>query len=174
MSPKRKIRAKEFIEDLRSGLTPSQLMTKYSVSVHGLRTIFRKLLEVSAMKKREIARLANLYGDADPPPRIRRFPRKIMDFPVWVYDSVDQVEGCRVIDISKNGLRVENIRTKVGEVKTFIVRFGDRWRGRSFVFEAVCRWSDEQGKDSKRPTAGFEITRISSLDAKELEELIVG
>lgn len=172
MTSRRQIKGKDFINDLRSGMTPADLIKKYSLSTEGLRRIFRILVDASAMKKVEIDQLSNLYEVAEETSGIRRYPRKHIDFPLLVYDNVDQIETGSVIDVSEKGVRIRGLNTKVGDVRTFIVRFGPPNKGQPFVFEAICRWVDEED-DPKKSVAGFEITSISSIDAKALHNLVL-
>jgi hypothetical protein len=44
MTTKRTIKAKDIVNDIRSGLTNLQLMEKYNLSSKGLQSIFTKLI----------------------------------------------------------------------------------------------------------------------------------
>lgn len=173
MAAKRQIKGKEFIDDLRSGMSPAALMRKYALSQEGLRKIFRIILNASAMEKEEIENLANLYQLDGAPGRMRRQPRKRIDFPLRVYDGIDQLEAGQVVDISSTGVKIKGINAKLGEGRTFIARFGTGRQGRPFVFEGVCRWIGSENDGSTDQLAGFEIRSISNLDAKELENLLL-
>ena len=173
MKTKRKIRGKEFIGDLRAGFSPHELMEKYELSGDDLRKILRMLLDASAMEKTEIEALPNLYEGATGEAGIRRFQRKRIDYPMYVYDSVDQLERGKVIDVSEEGMRIKGLRIAIGEERTFIARSKARAQQRSFVFEAVCRWVEKEDADPKNWLAGLKITRMSHLDAKEFGERLL-
>ncbi len=51
---KRKIRAKEFVRDLRNGMSDRQLMEKYALSAEQLRSVFRKLVDRGAVDEMEL------------------------------------------------------------------------------------------------------------------------
>ena len=51
---KRKIRAKEFVRDLRNGMGDRQFMEKYALSGDQLRSVFRKLVDSGAIDEMEI------------------------------------------------------------------------------------------------------------------------
>lgn|GEM_PF-5270108 len=51
---KRKIRAKEFVRDLRNGAGDRQLMEKYALSADQLRSVFRKLVDSGTIDEMEI------------------------------------------------------------------------------------------------------------------------
>ena len=47
--PKREIKAKDFVNDIRSGMSDSQIRGKYNLSAQGLESAFKKLLEAKAV-----------------------------------------------------------------------------------------------------------------------------
>jgi hypothetical protein len=51
---KRKIRAKEFVRDLRNGMGDRQFMEKYALSGDQLQSVFRKLVDSGAIDEMEI------------------------------------------------------------------------------------------------------------------------
>ncbi len=170
MNTKRKVKGKDFLNDLRSGFSPDQLMEKYELSAGGLRNVFRRILDASAIKKSEVEALPNLYTGVHSKSGLRRFPRKRLNSLV-LYDNADLTEGGEVIDVSERGMRITGLRVELGDERTFIARSrvpGERW---PFVFEAVCRWVDKRPAEPKKWVAGLEISRISNLDAKQLEDL---
>jgi len=173
MPKQRKIKGKEVITDLRAGLTPAELMAKYQLSPAGLRKIFRIILDASIMNKEEIESLPGLYKVAPGTKGLRRYPRKRIDFPFWVYAGIDQHEAARILDISERGIKIIGMRIKPGDVGTFVARFGVPGAGQPVVFEAVCRWVDDTDKDTKQWVAGLEITRISSLDSRRLQDMVL-
>jgi hypothetical protein len=173
MPQTRQIKGREFINDLRMGKTPAELMEKHGLTVTGLRKVFRLLLEASAMRKADIESISSLYELEDDDNALRREPRKKILFPLFIYDGIEQMDAGRVVDISAKGVRVKGLRAVEGEIKTFIVRFGPgSVSQRPFVFDAKCRWVDNRKKNPKELEAGYEITNISSLDAQALEELL--
>ena len=172
MQGKRQIRGRDFINDIRSGMTVLELIKKYRISSQGLRRILRKILAVDAMSKVEFAELPNLYEDASDLKDIRQAPRKRMTDPVWLFDNGNPFLKGRLLDVSDTGVCVEGIKTRIGEVKTFIVRVGLSGRNSSFVFEGTCRWVRRETQPRENFVAGFEITSISTRDQRLLQELL--
>jgi hypothetical protein len=169
---KRKIKAATIIRDIRSGITVSQLMEKYGISSRGLRIVLRKLLNGRAITKEELGGDTALYRDTLVVKGIRRWLRQATIFQVRVYDSGNPSAKGTIRDISEKGVCVEGIEAAVGEVKNFIVRSGAFGEGHTAVFEAKCRWVNKEESFGKKWVAGFEITSISSLDARELQKLM--
>ena len=169
---KRKIKARDIIRDIRSGLTVSQLMWKYRFPLKALRIVFRKLLKAGALTKEELETQRALYRDTVDMTGIRKWLRTTTTLPLRIYDSGNPFATGYVRDISEKGACVEGIKAGVGETKNFVVRSGAFGAGRTFVFEGKCRWVDKEESSSKRWVAGFEITSISSLDSRELHKLI--
>ena len=54
MTTKRTIKAKDIVNDIRSGMTNLQLMEKHNLSSKGLQSIFTKLMDAKAVKDREL------------------------------------------------------------------------------------------------------------------------
>lgn len=173
MDARRRIKAKDFLNDIRGGMKPVDLMLKYKLSPDAFRQVIKKLIKASHATRDDST--AQRKNDAPSPASrdLRQFVRKGIDFPLAVYDGIDQLEEGRVVDVSKKGVRIQGIVTKVGDRRTFIVRFG-RGDGRHpFVFEAVCRWSQRDPVRPQDSVAGFEITSMSRLDAERLDELLL-
>ncbi len=53
-TPKRKIKAKPFVSDLRNGMGDRELMEKYSLSENQLRKVFQKLVDHGALDEMEL------------------------------------------------------------------------------------------------------------------------
>ncbi|MGO9121457.1 MAG: hypothetical protein ACLQPD_28090 [Desulfomonilaceae bacterium] len=53
-TPKRKIKAKPFVKDLRDGMGDGNLMEKYFLSPDQLQKVFRKLVDVGAIDEMEL------------------------------------------------------------------------------------------------------------------------
>jgi hypothetical protein len=169
---KRTIKAADIIRDLRSGLTVSQLVDKYNISLKALRFVFQRLLNAGVMTKEELNALAALYRDTADLKGVRKWLRTTTTFPVRICDSGNPFSTGHVVDISEKGACVQGIEAVVGEVKNFVVRSGAFGQGHAFVFEAKCRWANTKQLSDKKWVAGFEITNISSLDSGELGKWI--
>lgn len=63
MSNKRKVKAKDIVNDIRSQMTDAELMAKYSLSAKGLQSVFEKLIEMKAMARAELAWRPAEYED---------------------------------------------------------------------------------------------------------------
>ncbi|MEJ2719075.1 MAG: PilZ domain-containing protein [Deltaproteobacteria bacterium] len=172
MEARRQIRGSDFIGDIRAGMAVLQLMQKYRISPGGLRRIFRKILEAEAMCKGEFAGRKNLYEGAAGLKYLRRTPRKLVNDPVWLYDGGDPFKEGRLLDVSDTGVCVEGIKTRMGELKSFIARIQPSGRNSSFVFEGRCRWVRKERQPTEKFVAGFEITSISPIEQKVFQKLL--
>lgn len=168
MSPKREIKAKDFVNDIRSGISDSEIRSKYNLSAKGLQSAFRKLLDAKAIRTSELFDRVSLEDDTVAIATTRLWPRDELEFPVPIY----LLEGTRptvrgvIKDITKKGLKVSGIEAKVDDVKTFAVPSDKFSHVEPFAFRAKCRWIDADG------CAGFQITQISERGTDELEKLI--
>jgi hypothetical protein len=57
---KRKIRGKEFVRDLRNGMSDRQFLEKYALSAEQLRKLFRKLVDSGIIDEMELYMRASL------------------------------------------------------------------------------------------------------------------
>ena len=63
-TPKRKIKAKPFIRDLRNGMGDGQLMEKYSLSESQLSRVFQRLVDTGAIDEMELFMRTSLDDSA--------------------------------------------------------------------------------------------------------------
>lgn len=63
MPIKPRIKARDAVRDIRSGMTDSQLMEKHGISAKGLQSLFAKLIDVKAMSQVEMSQRKALYHD---------------------------------------------------------------------------------------------------------------
>jgi len=174
MPQKRKIRAVELAEHIRSGMADSELMEIYQLSSEGLQHIFKQLVEAKVMTAEE------LYGRSPAAPvseedrlRLRRSARIKMELPLRIYEieySTIKNEG-RVRDISATGVGVRGIGANPGEIKTFLVVADKSLQLDPIVFQAECRWEKREGAEREH-VVGFEIRNIPDSSAEGLERLI--
>ncbi|MFH1117303.1 MAG: PilZ domain-containing protein [Pseudomonadota bacterium] len=173
MSPKRVIKAKDFVKDLQGGMTTAELMEKYKLSAKTFQTVMKKLIEASTESLSDADGAVERVESPRVVEDMRQFPRKIIDFPLMVYGDLEQIEQGLVVDASEKGIRVRGIGAKVGESRTFIVRYRPGDKRQPFVFDATCRWTNGYDRDPQKTVAGFEITRISNVDAERLQDILV-
>lgn len=170
MNAKRKIKARDVIDDIRTGMNASDLMAKYQLTLKGLRIAFQKLVEADAVTSDELNSLKSLHDISVS--GLRRFCRKRLEPPLKIFDGGDPFKSGVVKDISEKGVCIQGIDAEVGDRKNFIIRLGDFGRTSTMVFEAMCRWVEKDPASRRVRVAGFEITSISSLDSGELNKLI--
>ena len=63
MEPKPRIKARDAVRDIRSGMTDTGLMEKYGLSAKGLQSVFLKLLEAKAITHAEMNQRRAIYHD---------------------------------------------------------------------------------------------------------------
>jgi hypothetical protein len=158
MVSKRKISAAEFVKDLRSGITVSELMDKYSLTPRELDGILRQL-------KQTLANPSHLYGRSPSEQggigiegiRFRR--RHSVGLPVSVHDLADPGIQGHLRDISERGLGVQGIEAKPDEIRTFVVWSHEFFAISQFRLIAKCRWTIPM-RDERKCLSGFEIIGV--------------
>jgi hypothetical protein len=160
----------EIAEDIKLGLTKSQLMQKYHLSPRGLRWVSMTLISSGRIPWQDIYdNLCTTYDELIPDKlrQTRRYPMPF-DCPVHVADK-PEVAG-KVRDISENGLGIVGIKTRMGNTKTLVIQGDEFGEYARFAFDGTCRWI------AKNPdgifVAGFEISYISIGNLKEFQLLL--
>ena len=175
MPQKRQIKAKEVVEDIRGGMTGSQLTAKYGLTREGLEQILRRLVDNGLIRPSELPDWAPIT-----PPRYdevelvktRRFPRyDLAAVDLFVWDAENPVVRGRVIDISEEGVAVQGIGAKPEETKSFLMIGNQRYLAVPISFDAECRWI-YRDEASDVCTGGYEIVMIAEEDLARLRALI--
>ena len=160
----------DFINDVRSGVSDSDLMRKYDLSEKDLRHLAKKILAARNMPSED----ANLEfwprARATKHDPRRRYQRLQVLGWMPVYDEVDREAGV-IVDITEKGLGIAGIDVRVGEIRILYIRAEGLDGIEQFSLDAQCRWvgEDENGFDSR---AGFEIIGISNHALSQLRKLI--
>ncbi|MCA1959600.1 MAG: PilZ domain-containing protein [Desulfomonile sp.] len=167
----RKISARDFIQDIRAGLTDSQLMGKYKLTALGLQSAFTKLVDAGALKPEELFGRLSDYDSTIGVEGLRLLQRHSLDFPLPVIDTERTGITGAVRDISHNGLGIIGIDAVEGESRAFMIPADQFFQIEPIVFRAQCRWI-KYDEDLMQPIGGFQIIRVSKGNLRELRRLI--
>ena len=171
MTEKRQIKAKDIINDIRKGMTDSELMEKHRLSIKGLQSIFRKLEAIKAIKPSELYGRFPSFDDTVEVDQIRRELREYLELSLPLYEVKDPDKIGSVRDVSMKGFGARGIKASPGDVKTLAISPGKLFSIDAFSFEAVCRWARRDGPN-RDYVGGFEITAISEESEKKLRDLV--
>jgi len=168
---RRKISAREFIEDIRIGMTDAQLMDRYKLTALGLQSAFTKLVDAGALRPEEIFGRLPDYDSTIGVEGLRLLQRQYLDFPLPVMDVERSGVSGAVRDISRSGLGIVGIDALVGETRVFMIPADQFFQIDPIVFRAVCRWT-KQNDQGEQHVGGFQIIDVSQGNLKELRRLI--
>jgi hypothetical protein len=171
MTEKRQIKAKDIINDIRNGMTDSELMEKHRLSIKGLQSIFRKLEAIKAIKPSELYGRFPGFDDTIEVDQIRQELRDYLELSLPLYEVKDPDRIGSVRDVSMKGFGARGIKASPGDVKTLAISPGKLFSIDTFSFEAVCRWVRRDGPN-RDYVGGFEITAISEESQKKLRDLV--
>jgi len=93
MTPKVRIKAKDAVRDIRSGMTDSQLMEKYGLSAKGLQNLLLTLLESKAIIPAEIDQRRAAYHDTT---------------------IIEQIDGTEMVKDIRSGMADSELMQKYG------------------------------------------------------------
>ncbi len=173
MSPKQQISAKEFIQDIRSGMTYSELLEKYKLSPNRIQRIFRGLIDGQVMTLDELGGRSALfdYTVQHGIESVRLLLRHIVNFVLPICEKEKPKTLGIVLDITEGGVGLKGIEAITGESKNFAIPANKFFDVAQVEFRAQCRWVNRE-ESSGKCTSGFEITNISPGAAVELRKLV--
>jgi uncharacterized protein (DUF433 family) len=161
----------DMLEDLRSGISNSELMTKYKLSADGLQRARQKLVDTQTIVVKDL-------NSGSPPPidnvsveDERKVPRQRLTVDVVIYELRRPAIKGTLINITGKGVAIKGIRSTVGEVTTLVIPAVSFVQVDPVRFDAQCKWV---AKDSVTGEwhSGFEIRRISQTCSDDLERIV--
>ena len=168
---RRKISAREIIADITSGMSESELMSKYKLSQSKLQRVCKKLLEARNRTRKEFVEEIPIDQTTLIQANVRQLQRYYPDFDLPIYESSNpEIQG-RVRDITEEGVGVVGIESLAYQTKYFVVLGDPFGEVEPFEFVAECRWAQVLGGGG-RYCAGFRIVRIERNDLHKLRKLI--
>ncbi len=169
MAGNRKINGPEFLKDIRSHMSMSELMRKYLLSEKEIDLVLKKL-------EKRIPHPARLYGrswskkDRDGDDATRSVVRHEVCLTLPVHDMMHpKIQGC-ILDLSDKGLRIHGIESRLNQVRAMLIRPEKTFGIPSIVFRARCRWVS-RAENLIDFTAGYEIIEIAPRDLANLRKL---
>lgn len=169
--PKKTIKVKEFLKDFRSGMADPALMVKYDLSRDGLYLVYRRLMDLKAMRADELFGDSELRSPAVSPITVREMERYYLDFELAVYDADSPGNRGVVRDLSEKGVGLSGISCSRGDQKLLVITPDKFMAIEPFVFGAECAWSGAE-LDTRMPQSGFQINQISEDDLSRLRQLL--
>ena len=167
MSVRRQIRASEIVNDVRGGVTDSEMMDKYELSSTGLARVFKKLLDTRAVSSFEFAQWSVLFCESPEVKNIRQFPRDSLKFRLPIYEAGRSEMRGEVLNVSVGGLAVRDLEAQVNDTRSFLIPI----KGAPVLFKAKCRWIRQEPVHGAT-VSGFDVVKVVKGDWDKLVELI--
>jgi uncharacterized protein (DUF433 family) len=171
MLRKRRIRPREVLNEIRSGISEAELRTKYRLSAKGIERLFSLLVANGTVDKSELFEKYPWYERKAAHVEQRFDLRVSLKGRVYIHDVLMSSTGT-LRDISEKGFRAAGINCNVGESKSFLIDLQPFIKADPVLVVARCRWAETRGHSQKYITAGFEILDISDSDSKVLRSLV--
>jgi hypothetical protein len=159
------------IDDVRGGLTDSEIMQKYNLPAADLREKILHLSRDKVLKYSDIYWRPILYdyGSGDDERRsIPRYPLKLL-LPVEERGSLESAPGF-LIDVNERGGCLQGVQTEVGARLDLAIYPEGLISAETIGLDAVIQWVEEG--EGTPALAGFEIAAISETDLALLKDLI--
>jgi hypothetical protein len=146
---RRKIPARNFVDDMRSGMPDSALMDKYKLTARGLHSAFRKLLAAKVIKSSELEGRQSEYDETIDVDDIRAMQRFKVEFPLPIYESDNPESGGIISNITVMGVGIKGYHTEVGDIKEFQIPADQFFQVDPVEFKARCRWLKRDDSDGE-------------------------
>ena len=172
MERETKVQKEDFLKDLRSGMEDLDLMTKYKLTPRGLGTLFRNLVNADLISFTELIRIST--GQLNLPEVVAEYrtrSRRQVEFLLPISDSEHPENTGFVYDVTDDGVGARGLKTRVGEMHTFVIPADDYFHAEPIVFRAICRWVEEK-PDRWESGAGFKVVSMLKGSLSELQEMI--
>lgn len=170
---RRRIPARSFVGDMRSGMTDSALMEKYKLTARGLHSAFRKLLAANVVQASELVGRHSEYDETIEVNDIRALQRDKVEFPLPIYQSDNPDSRGIISDITVMGVGIKGFDTDVGDIRQFVIPADEFFQVNPVEFKARCRWVKHDESDGEC-VSGFEIMKVSKGSLAGLRRLIQG
>ncbi len=168
---KRRISAKLIRDDILSGLTELDLMSKHDLSLNQLLKLFREMVKTGIVTHHDLYERSALYQERADQPNRRRARRASLSLRVPIHDLMLGKLGT-LRDISMTGFRVAGIEYQAGDVTTFYLPTDIFMNADSLLVVAECRWASGRNPRNKKVMAGFEFQDLSLADLRTLQRFI--
>lgn len=163
--------SRNMVDDVRFGMSDSELMNKYALSSEGLRRAFQKMIDAKLITVEDLYATSPSQHDSVFVDNGREVPRHRLAVEVVIYElKHPEIKGV-LTNIAEKGIAITGIEARVGETKTLIIPAVNFVQVDPIRFEAECRWA---GEDSitRKWSSGFEIVNISKKCLGDLEILL--
>jgi hypothetical protein len=171
MPPKRRIPANEIVKDIRTGMSNSDLMSKYLLSMKGLTSVFTKLIDAEFCTKKELLLRMPPGDDTADLDEMRDVARCYPVVRIPIIDLGDLTSEGYVRDLTEKGIQVAGIHAKVGDKKNFLIQADAFAAILPFTLEAHCRWVKPYAIP-ELALSGYEITGISDTNLALLKQAV--
>jgi hypothetical protein len=161
------IRVSDVIDDVRGGMTDSNMMDKYKLSSNGLARLFRKLLDHKALSPFDFVQWSALFCERPEVKNIRVFPRDSLKLRLPIYEAGRSEMRGEVLNISDGGLAVRGLEAQVNDTRSFLIPI----KGAAVLFKAKCRWTKQEPVHGAT-VRGFDVIDVLKGNWDKLLELI--
>jgi hypothetical protein len=167
----KKIQSKDMVEDIRSGLSDSELMQKYGLSEVGLQKVFRRLLDTKSLTPEEFEAWS-IFSNETVPLNIRLHERFRPNFLLPIFEAHRPENSGSVVSISRHGIGAEGLRAETGEVMNLVIPLDRILGGTPLLLQARCRWVRDAG-DGGVNFAGFFLIAVAQGSWEKLLEYAI-
>jgi len=167
VSLRKQIRVSEIVNDMRVGMSDSEMMDKYKLSSNGLASTFKKLLDSRAISSFEFVQWSALFCERPEVKNIRVFPRDSLKLRLPIYEAGRSEMRGEVLNISDGGLAVRGLEAQVHETRSFVIPIKEA----PVLFKARCQWIRQEPVQGSS-IGGFEVVSVVKGSWEKLLELI--
>lgn len=170
MASLHKIKGRDILNDIRSGMTDEELMEKYEMSSQALESAWGQLCSSGLISREDLLSRSTESAEGENTTATSRLPRDYLVVQVPIYDVGDPETKGVIRDLTEEGIGIIGIGARLDDVKTLVILTDNSRRVDKIVFGAKCRWVKKDSEDGY--VSGFRITNITKENLGKLRRLI--
>jgi hypothetical protein len=162
-----KIKGRDILDDIHSGMSNDDLMEKYEMSAQALQSAFDQLLSSGLITSKAV-QIRSLPNTATESTTVTtRLPRDYLVIQVPIYETKKNTQGI-VRDLTEETVGIIGIESRLDDVKSFVIQIDGS--SDKILFQARCRWVKQDSNGEH--LCGFRIISITRENLGRLRNLI--
>ena len=165
-----KIKGRDILNDIRSGMTDDELMEKYEMSSQALESARGQLCSSGLISREELLSRSTESAEGENTTVTSRLPRDYLVVQVPIYDVGDPETKGVIRDLTEKDVGIIGIEASLDDIKTLVILTDNGLRADKIIFKVKCRWVKKDSEGGY--VSGFRITNITKENLGKLRRLI--
>jgi hypothetical protein len=165
-----KIKAREILNDIRSGISDEGLMEKYELSIQALQSALDQLRSCGLVSGEELDRRSIENAERETTTVTTRLPKDYLVIQVPVYDVENPSIAGTIRDMTEEEIGIIGIAANLDDIRSFVIQPGEAQQIDKLLLKAKCRWVKKNSIGEY--VCGFKIIDVSPENQGKLRLLV--